>query len=86
MTQQGTSVHKAGVSPASAAEIRSMVGDVDDLVVSRIMATGATAAQVLTAVQLIRGGGGLEDEAGHEPHGAVRIVFEVLQAEEPEEP
>lgn len=86
MTQQGTDVDNAGIRPASAAEIRSMVGDVDDLVVSQIMATGATAAQVLTAVQLIRGGGGLEDEAGHEPHGVVRAVFEILEAEEPEEP
>jgi hypothetical protein len=86
MTQQNMDVHSAEIGAASAAEIRSIVGDVDDLVISQIMATGATAAQVLTAVQLIRGGGGLEEEAGHEPHGAMRAVFEILQAEEPEEP
>ena len=71
--------------PATAAQIRRMVGDVDDAVVSSIERTGASAAEVLQAVQLLRGGGGLEDEAGHEPHGAVKAVYEILQAEEPEE-
>ena len=71
--------------PATAAQIRRMVGDVDDAVVSSIERTGASAAEVLQAVQWLRGGGGLEDEAGHEPHGAVKAVYEILQAEEPEE-
>jgi hypothetical protein len=71
--------------PATAAQIRRMVGDVDDAVVSSIERTGASAAEVLQAVQRLRGGGGLEDEAGHEPHGAVKAVYEILQAEEPEE-
>ncbi|MDR3536367.1 MAG: hypothetical protein P4L71_07690 [Acetobacteraceae bacterium] len=72
--------------PASAAEIRRMVGDIDDAVVSSIMATQASAAEVLQAVQWFRGGGGLEDEPGHEPHGAVRAVYDILQAEEPSDP
>lgn len=71
--------------PATAAQICRMVGDVDDAVVSSIERTGASAAEVLQAVQWLRGGGGLEDEAGHEPHGAVKAVYEILQAEEPEE-
>jgi hypothetical protein len=71
--------------PATAEEIRHMVGDVDDAVVSSIMRTEASAAEVLQAVQWFRGGGGLEDEAGHEPHGAARAVYEILQAEEPPE-
>lgn len=70
---------------ATAAEIRQLVGDVDDAVVSSILATGASAAQVLQAVQWFRDGGELEDEAGHEPHGAVKAVYEILQAEEPQE-
>jgi hypothetical protein len=69
--------------PATASEIRGMIGDVDDAVVTSIMATEATAAEVLQAAQWLRGGGGLEDEAGHEPHGAVKAVYEILQAEEP---
>jgi len=71
--------------PASAEEIRGMVGDVADAVVSSIERTKASAAEVLQAVQLLRGGGALEEEAGHEPHGAVRAVYEILQAEEPPE-
>ena len=71
---------------ATAEEIRHMVGDVDAAVVSSIMRTGASTAEVLQAVQWFRGGGGLEDEAGHEPHGVVRAVYEILQAEEPEQP
>ncbi len=70
---------------ATAAEIRPMIGDADDAVISSIMRTGASAAEVLQAVQWFRGGGGLEDEAGHEPHGAVRAVYEILQSEEPQE-
>lgn len=69
--------------PATASEIRGMVGDVDDSVISSIMETRASAADVLLAVQLLQGGGGLEDEAGHEPYGAIRAVYEILQAEEP---
>jgi hypothetical protein len=71
--------------PATAAEIRRMVGDVDDAVISSIERTGASAAQVLEAVEWFRGGGGLEDEAGHEPHAVVRAVYDILQAEEVEE-
>jgi len=70
---------------ATAVEIRQMVGDVDDGVVSSIRRTGASAAEVLQAVQWFRGGGGLEEEPGHAPHGAVKAVYEILQAEEPEE-
>jgi len=71
--------------PATAAEIRRMIGDVDDAVVASIERTGASARQVLEAVQWFRGGGGLEDEAGHEPHAVVRAVYDILQAEEADE-
>jgi len=63
-----------------------MIGDVDDAVINSIERTGASAAQVLEAVQWFRGGGGLEDEAGHEPHAAVRAVYDILQVAEAEEP
>ena len=72
--------------PATAAEIRRMIGDLDDTVVASIEHTGASAAQVLEAVQWFRGAGGLEDEAGHEPHATVRAVYDILQAVEAEEP
>jgi hypothetical protein len=73
------------IRPATASEIRGMIGDVNDIVVSSIMQTAASAAEVLQAAQWLRGGGGLEDEAGHEPHGMVKAVYDILQAEEPPE-
>jgi len=74
------------IKPASAAEIRRIIGDVEDAVVNSIERTGASASQVLEAVQWFRGAGGLEDEAGHEPHAIVRAVYDILQAAEAEEP
>ena len=71
--------------PATAAEIRRLIGDYDDAVVSLIMETRASAADVLRAVQWFRGSTPLEDEAGQEPHGAVRAVYEILKEEEPPE-
>lgn len=62
-----------------------MVGDVDDAVIAGILATNATAAEVQQAVQWFRGAGGLEGEPGHEPHGAMRAVYDILQAAEPPE-
>lgn len=68
--------------PATGSEIRAMIGDVDAAVVSSIQRTGASVAEVQLAAQWLRGGGGLEDEAGHEPHGRSRAVYEILLAEE----
>ena len=49
---------------ATSAEIRHMVGDVDDAVVSSIIQTGASPAEVLQAVQWFRGGGGTRGRSG----------------------
>jgi hypothetical protein len=68
--------------PAWASEIRGILGDVEDLVIARIVLTEASLAEVSQAAQWFRGGG-LEDEAGHEPHGTVRAVYEILMANEP---
>ena len=69
--------------PATAAEIRGIIGDVDDQVIASIVRTEASAANVMQAAHWFRGGGGLEDEAGHEPHGQVREVYQILLANEP---
>ena len=76
---------RKGKRPASAAEIRGMVGDVDDAVISGILRTGASTAEVLQAVEWFRGGAGLDEEAGHEPHGLVRAVYEIIEAGETDE-
>ncbi|MBN8889177.1 MAG: hypothetical protein J0H91_02650 [Rhodospirillales bacterium] len=58
-----------------------MAGDLDDAVTSSIAATGASLAEVALAVEWLRGDSGLEDEAGHEPHGPAQAVYDILQAE-----
>jgi hypothetical protein len=65
--------------PATAAEIRRVVGDLDDVVVAAILRTNASTEQVLEAVRWLHG-------EGEEPlHGVVRAVHDILEAEEPTE-
>lgn len=75
----------SGPHPATASDIRAMVGDLDDVVISSIAATGASLAEVALAVEWLRGDRGLEDEAGHEPHGLTQAVYDILRAEEIDE-
>ena len=71
--------------PATAALVRQILGDLDDVTVARIMAIGATEAELLEASQWA----GADDELGAEteraPAGRVGIVYEILQSEEPDE-
>ena len=65
-------------NPASANEVRGLLGDVDPLAVERILSTGATPDEIVEALR------GVEDEIGfgeesHEPStGAVAEVRAVL--------
>ena len=74
--------------PASAAatpdEIRKIVGDVDDDVVSNIMRIGATESEVLEAFLWTASDEELGDEVARLPHGAVGAVVEILRSQEPE--
>ncbi len=63
---------------ATADEIRRMAGDLDDDVIAAVIRTKASATEVLEAVRWLRG---IETTQG--PHGTVRAVYEILQAEEP---
>jgi hypothetical protein len=65
--------------PASADEIRLVVGDLGDVVVSAIMRTKASSEEVLEAVRWMHG------DATGPLHGVVRAVYEILEAEEPTE-
>jgi hypothetical protein len=71
--------------PATADEIGKILGDLDDPVVVSIMRIGATAAEVMEALQWLEDDETLEPDTGREPHGAVRAVYEILKAEELEE-
>ena len=65
-------------NPASANDVRGLLGDVDPLAVERILSTGATADEIVEALR------GAEDELGfgeesHEPStAAVAEVRSVL--------
>jgi hypothetical protein len=77
---------KAAKIAASAAEIRAIVGDIDDATVVSIRDTGATAAEVLEALQWTDADEELGSELGHARGGPAGRVYEILQSLEPEEP
>ena len=69
---------------ASPDEIRKIVGDVDDDVVTNIMHTGATESEVLEAFLWTTSDEELGNEVERLPHGAVGAVVEILRSQEPE--
>ncbi len=70
---------------ASAAEIRSIVGDIDDSTVMSIRDTGATAAEVLEAFIWASSDDELGNTPGHSRDGPVGRVYDILQSLEPPE-
>jgi hypothetical protein len=69
--------------PASAAEIREIVGALDDAVLLRIVETEATAAEVLEAYTWATADDQIGTELERAPRGAVARVYEILKEEEP---
>ncbi len=67
--------------PATASEIIEIVGRLDDGVVARILATGATPAEVLEAFTWVSADDQLGTELQHGRHGA---VYDILLQEEPD--
>ena len=76
------------LSPATTAasldEIRKIVGDVDDAVVTNIMRTGATAGEVLEAFLWTTSDEELGNEVERLPHGTVGADVEILTSQQPE--
>ena len=70
--------------PATASEIIEIVGHLDDGVVARILATGATPAEVLEAFTWVNADDQLGTELQHGRQGAVGTVYEILLQEEPD--
>ena len=73
--------------PATASEIIEIVGHLDDAVIARILATGASPAEVLEAFTWVTADDQLGTELQHGRHGAVGAVYKILLQEEadPEE-
>ena len=70
--------------PATASEIIEIVGHLDDAVIARILATGASPAEVLEAFTWVTADDQLGTELQHGWHGAVGAVYEILLQEEPD--
>ncbi len=70
--------------PATASEIIEIVGHLDDGVVARILATGASPAEMLEAFTWAHADDQLGTELQHGRHGAVGAVYEILLQEEPD--
>ena len=70
--------------PATAAEIKEIVGPLDDAVLVRIVETEATAAEVLEAFTLATADDHIGTELEHRPRGVVARVYDILKREESE--
>ena len=70
--------------PATASEILAIVGHVEDGFIARIIATGATPAEVLEAFTWAHADDQLGRELLRRPHGAAGVVFDILMREEPD--
>jgi hypothetical protein len=73
---------KQTARPASASEITEIVGPLDDAVLLQIVATEATAAEVLEAFTWATADDQIGTELEHAPRGAVAQVYEILKQEE----
>ena len=74
----------ASLRPATASEIIEIVGHLDDGVIARILATGATPAQVLEGFTWATADDQIGTELGHGWQGAAGAVYEILIEEDPE--
>ena len=70
--------------PATAAEITAICGHLDDGVVARILATKATATEVLEAFTWYSADDQIGTETQRHRRGAVGAVYNILMQEEPD--
>ncbi len=68
---------------ATASEIIEICGHLDDGVIARILATGATPTEVLEAFTWFGADDQLGTELLHGRSGAVGVVYDILMREEP---
>jgi hypothetical protein len=74
----------ASLRPATASEIIEIVGQLDDGVIVRIQATGATPAQVLEGFTWATADDQIGTELRHGRQGAAGAVYEILIEEDSE--
>jgi hypothetical protein len=69
------------IKPASASEVRAIVGPLEDIAIARILATGATAAEVLEAFTWLTADDQLGTELERTCRGRVAEVYDILKDE-----
>ena len=69
---------------ATASEIVAICGHLDDGVIARILATGASLAEVLEAFTWVSADDQIGTELQRGPQGAVGAVYDILMREEPD--
>ena len=69
---------------ATASEIIEIVGHLEDGVIARILATGASPAEVLEAFTWTTADDQIGTELRRGPRGAVGAVYDILMREEPD--
>ena len=72
------------VRPATASEIRDIVGTLDDSVIASIVALGATREEVLEAQVWLSSDDYLHRDLHHALQGKAAQIFDILDAELPE--
>ena len=70
--------------PATASEIVEICGPLDDGVITRILATGGSAAEVLEGFTWATADDQIGTELRHGRVGAAGAVYEILMQEEPD--
>jgi hypothetical protein len=83
VTEEDAMAREASTAAANAADIRAIVGDIDDATLVSIQATGATAAEILEAFMWANSDEELGSELGHARGGRAGEVYEILQSLEP---
>ncbi|ALX45727.1 hypothetical protein I6G56_22435 [Burkholderia humptydooensis] len=68
--------------PATATEIRDIVGPIEDDIIAKILEIEPTSAEVLDAYTWFRSDERLLFRLDREPHGRAARVFEILEREE----
>jgi hypothetical protein len=72
------------VRPATASEVVAICGHLEDGVIARIVATGASPSEVLEAFTWFSADDQIGTELQHSRTGAVGAVYDILCEEEPE--
>ncbi|HEV2303496.1 MAG TPA: hypothetical protein VGR91_18175 [Stellaceae bacterium] len=70
--------------PATASEVVEILGAADDDMVMRILATQASAVEVLEAFTWANADDQIGTELERRPRGAAAEVYDILKSEEPE--